>query len=234
MERLDKILAHLNYGSRKEVKTIIRKGYVRVNGEVVLNDDTKADPINDEITIFDDSVKYSDLVYIMLNKPSGYISATYDPKLPTVLDLVPEYSKMKVFPVGRLDIDTEGLLILTNDGKLAYNLLAPKKHVNKKYYVEFSGEFKEEYHKRLEEGLDLGDFVTKSATCEIIDKGKCYINISEGKFHQVKRMFEALDMHVTYLRRVEFKNLKLDPSLNLGDYRELSQEEIEDLKNEER
>ncbi len=233
MERLDKVLAHLNYGSRKEVKALIRKGYVRVNGEVVLSDDIKVDTENDEINIFDESVKYDKFVYLMLNKPEGYISATYDPRQKTVLDLMPEYSKMKIFPVGRLDIDTEGLLILTNDGHLSYNLLAPKKHVNKKYYVEFSGEFKEEYHKKFEEGLDLGDFVTKSASVELINDNSCYINISEGKFHQVKRMFEALDMKVTYLKRVEFKNLKLDESLALGEYRELTVSEIEDLKNEE-
>lgn len=234
MDRLDKVLAHLNYGSRKEVKALIRKGYVRVNGEVVYSDDTKVDTNNDEIIIFDETIRYDKYVYLMLNKPAGFVSATYDPRQKTVIDLVSEYAKMKIFPVGRLDIDTEGLLILTNDGLLSYNLLAPKKHVNKKYYVEFSGEFKEEYHELLNKGLDLGDFVTKSATCEIINENSCYIYISEGKYHQVKRMFEALNMKVTYLKRVGFKNLVLDPSLELGDYRELSLEEIEDLKNEER
>lgn len=234
MDRLDKVLAHLNYGSRKEVKALIRKGYVRVNGEVIYSDDTKVDAENDEIIIFDETIKYDKYVYLMLNKPSGFISATYDPRQKTVLDLVPEYAKMKIFPVGRLDIDTEGLLILTNDGLLSYNLLSPKKHVNKKYYVEFSGEFRDEYFDLLSRGLDLGDFVTKSATCKLISSNSCYINISEGKYHQVKRMFEALNMKVTYLKRVEFKNLVLDPSLQLGDYRELTVEEIEDLKNEER
>ena len=234
MDRLDKILAHLNYGSRKEVKNLIRKGYVKVNGETIFDDDLKVDIDSDEITIFSDSVKYDKYVYLMLNKPSGYISATYDPKMPTVLDLVPEYQKMNIFPVGRLDIDTEGLLILTNDGHLSYNLLAPKKHVNKKYYVIFEGFFKEEYHKALQEGLDLGDFITKPSSATLISDNECYINISEGKFHQVKRMFEALDMKVKYLKRVEFKNLKLDETLPLGQYRLLSEEEIEDLKNEER
>ena len=233
MERLDKILAHMNYGTRKEVKTLIRKGKVMVNGKTILDDDFKVDIDNDEITIFNNSISYDKYVYLMLNKPADYVSATYDPKFSTVIDLVPEYSKMGIFPVGRLDIDTEGLLILTNDGILAHNLLAPKKHVDKKYYVEFSGEFRKEYISVFENGIDLNDFISAPAKVELIDNNKAYCTIHEGKFHQVKRMFSVLNMEVTYLKRVKFKNLELDPNLELGKYRKLSVEEIEDLKNEE-
>ena len=233
MERLDKILAHMNYGTRKEVKTLIRKGKVMVNGKTILDDDFKVDIDNDEVTIFNNSISYDKYVYLMLNKPADYVSATYDPRFSTVIDLVPEYSKMGIFPVGRLDIDTEGLLILTNDGILAHNLLAPKKHVDKKYYVEFSGEFRKEYISAFENGIDLNDFISAPAKVELIDNNKAYCTIHEGKFHQVKRMFSALNMEVTYLKRVKFKNLELDPNLELGKYRKLSVEEIEDLKNEE-
>ena len=233
MERLDKILAHMNYGTRKEVKTLIRKGKVMVNGKTILDDDFKVDIDNDEVTIFNNSISYDKYVYLMLNKPADYVSATYDPRFSTVIDLVPEYSKMGIFPVGRLDIDTEGLLILTNDGILAHNLLAPKKHVDKKYYVEFSGEFRKEYISAFENGIDLNDFISAPAKVELIDNNKAYCTIHEGKFHQVKRMFSALNMEVTYLKRVKFKNLELDPNLELVKYRKLSVEEIEDLKNEE-
>ena len=133
MERLDKILAHMNYGSRKQVKEYIRKGYFMVNGEVVYDDDFKVSPLDDEITFDGESINYESLVYIMLNKPQDVISATFDPRYKTVIDLMPEYAKMGVFPVGRLDIDTEGLLIISNDGHLAHKLLSPKYHVTKKY-----------------------------------------------------------------------------------------------------
>ena len=233
MERLDKILSHLNYGSRKEVKNLIRKGFVLVNGKTIFDDDFKVDPINDEITIFNNTIEYNKYVYIMLNKPKDYISATYDPRYKTVIDLVSEYQKMGIFPVGRLDIDTEGLLILTNDGQLAHNLLSPSKHVNKTYYVEFSGEFKDSYYNDFEKGIKIDDYITEPAKVILLDKNKAHCIIHEGKFHQVKKMFQALNMEVTYLKRVKFKNLELDNSLGLGEYRMLSLEEIEDLKNEE-
>lgn len=231
MERLDKILSHLNYGTRKEVKKLVKDGEVFVNGEIVYNSDMKIDPEKDVIEVFNETIKYDKYVYIMLNKPDGVISATYDPRLETVLDLMPEYQKMGVFPVGRLDIDTEGLLIISNDGILAHNVLSPNKHVDKKYYVKFSGEFKSEYITKVKEGIKIDDFITKPGVLEQISDNEAYITIHEGKFHQVKKMFEVLNMHVDYLRRVEFGGIKLDDTLKLGEYRLLTNEEIEVLKN---
>lgn len=229
--RLDKMLAHLGYGSRKDVKKIIRKGEVIVNGVVCKDDDFKVDSDNDEVIVFDESVSYSEFVYIMLNKPSGTVSATYDKYKVTVIDLVSEYQKQKVFPVGRLDIDTEGLLLITNDGMLCHELLSPSKHVDKKYYVEFDGEFKEEYYQAFENGITLEDgYVTLPGNIKLIGENKAEVTIHEGKFHQVKRMFLALNMEVTYLKRISFGSLVLDESLKLGDYRLLTEKEIEDLK----
>ena len=229
--RLDKMLAHLGYGSRKDVKRIIRKGEVLVNGEVCKDDDFKVDSDIDEVVVFDESVSYSEFVYIMLNKQSGVVSATFDNFKQTVIDLVSEYEKQKVFPVGRLDIDTEGLLLITNDGMLCHNLLAPKSHVDKKYYVEFSGQFKQEYYEAFEKGITLDDgYVTLPGQIKLIDSNKAEVIIHEGKFHQVKRMFLALNMEVTYLKRISFGSLVLDESLKLGEYRLLTEKEIEDLK----
>ena len=229
--RLDKMLAHLGYGSRKDVKRIIRKGEVLVNGEVCKDDDFKVDSDIDEVVVFDESVSYSEFVYIMLNKPSGVVSATFDNFKQTVIDLVSEYEKQKIFAVGRLDIDTEGLLLITNDGMLCHNLLAPKSHVDKKYYVEFSGQFKQEYYEAFEKGITLDDgYVTLPGQIKLIDSNKAEVIIHEGKFHQVKRMFLALNMEVTYLKRITFGSLVLDESLKLGEYRLLTEKEIEDLK----
>lgn len=231
MERLDKILAHMNYGSRKEVKEYIRKGYFMINGEIITNDDFKVDPINDEITFDGGTVDYQEYIYIMLNKPQDVISATFDPRYKTVIDLMPEYSKMNIFPVGRLDIDTEGLLLITNDGKLAHKLLSPKYHVWKKYYLKFDGIFKEEYFKEFESGIILDDgYKTLPSKFELINDNEAYIYIHEGKYHQVKRMLEALNMKVTYLKRVSFGSLNLDENLKLADYRLLTDEEINNLK----
>lgn len=231
MIRLDKILSHLGYGSRKEVKEIIRKGYVTVNGEVISKDDTKIDEENDEVLVFDDKIEYDKFIYLMLNKPSGYVSATFDNKLPTVLDLIEGYEKRGLFPVGRLDIDTYGLLLITNDGMLAHKMLSPKYHVDKKYYLEFDGDFKEENYKKFEDGIILDDgYKCMSAKFELVDKNKGYITIKEGKFHQVKRMMEALNMTVTFLKRVSFGALKLDDNLKYGEYRKLTEEEIKSLK----
>lgn len=229
--RLDKMLAHLGYGSRKDVKRIIRKGEVIVNGEVCKNDDFKVDSENDEVIVFDEEVNYQELVYIMLHKPAGVVSATFDNYKQTVIDLVSEYEKQKVFPVGRLDIDTEGLLLITNDGMLCHKLLSPKYHVDKVYYVEFTGTFKEEYVNAFKNGITLDDgYITLPADIKLIGENKAHVTLHEGKFHQVKRMFLALNMEVTYLKRISFGSLVLDESLNKGEYRLLSQKEIEDLK----
>ena len=229
--RLDKMLAHCGYGSRKDVKNLIRKGEVIVNGEVVKNDDFKVDSDKDEVIVFNENVSYQELVYIMLNKPAGVVSATFDYHKKTVIELVNEYASYKIFPVGRLDIDTEGLLLISNDGLLCHKLLSPKSHVDKTYYVEFKGEFKNEYYDCFKKGIILDDgYKTLPASIELIDENKAHVCIHEGKFHQVKRMFLALNMEVTYLKRISFGSLVLDKDLKLGEYRLLNENEIFQLR----
>lgn len=232
MMRLDKMLAHMNYGTRKEVKELIRKGYVMVNGTTITNDDYKVDEINDEIIIANEKVEYKDKIYLMLNKPDGYVSATFDNYDPTVIDLISEYNYMNIFPVGRLDKDTHGLLLITNDGDLAHNLLSPKKHVDKKYYLKYEGNITQNGIKAFEEGIILDDGY-KTMPAKLIDLGnnEAYVIIKEGKFHQVKIMMEKINCKVTYLKRVEFGPLILDENLKEGEYRLLKEEELNSLKN---
>ena len=227
MMRLDKLLAHMDFGSRKEVKELIRKGYVLVNGNVIKDDDFKVDEFNDEVNVLDTDIKYEEFIYIMLNKPDGYVSATFDYNKPIVLDLIDDYKKRGLFPVGRLDIDTLGLLLITNDGKLAHKLLAPKSHVDKKYYLKYDGKYNESFIDKFKEGIVIDDGY-KCMPAEFIDLGnnEAYIIIREGKFHQVKRMMEAVGCTVTYLKRVSFGNINLDESLELGKWRHLTNEEI--------
>ncbi len=243
--RLDKFLANSGIGTRKEVKIILKKGKITVNEKIVKDAKIQIDEIKDNVKIEGEKITYKPFVYIMMNKPSGVISATEDGKHKTVIDLLCEkYKNYKVFPVGRLDIDTEGLLLLTNDGVLAHNLLSPKKHVDKKYYVELKEPLTIEKKKILENGIKLEEnFVTKKAKIEIIDKDKfkdksknidintnkvnsIFIAISEGKFHQVKRMFKFVENEVLYLKRVKMGKLLLPEDLKLGEYRELSEEEM--------
>ena len=231
MIRLDKMLAHMGYGSRKEVKELIRKGYVSVDGEIIYSDDYKVKE-DSEIIIFDEVVKYDEFVYLMLNKPDGYISATFDNNIPTVLDLIYGYESRNLFPVGRLDIDTYGLLILTNDGKLAHKLLSPKNHVNKKYYVKYDGKYNDKFIEIFKKGIPLEDFTCKPAEFVDLGNNEAYITISEGKFHQIKRMMEYVGCSVTYLERIEFGPLKLDSNLKRKEFRPLTKEEIELLKAE--
>lgn len=167
----------------------------------------------------------------MLNKPKDYISATFDNKHKTVLDLIKGFKTYNLFPVGRLDIDTEGLLILTNDGMLAHNLLSPNKHISKKYYVMLEKEISKIEINKIENGIVLDDgYLTKESKIELIDNKTLFINIFEGKYHQVKRMFEAVNNKVIYLKRVQMGELKLDQNLKLGQYRELTSSELERLK----
>ena len=232
--RLDKFLANSGIGTRKEVKIILKKGKIKVNEKIVKDVKMQVDEIKDDVKIEGEKITYKPFVYIMMNKPSGVISATEDGKHKTVIDLLCEkYKNYKVFPVGRLDIDTEGLLLLTNDGVLAHNLLSPKKHVDKKYYVELKEPLTIEKKKILENGIKLEEnFVTKKAKIEIIDKDEdievnsVFITISEGKFHQVKRMFKFVENEVLYLKRVKMGKLLLPEDLKLGEYRELSEEEM--------
>lgn len=229
--RLDKMLAHCGYGSRKQVKEFIRKGYVMVNGEIITDDDYKVDEEQDEVIIAEEEVAYENNIYLMLNKPDGYVSATYDSYDPTVLDLISGYDIRRLFPVGRLDKDTTGLLLITNDGRLAHRLLAPKNHVDKIYYLKYSGEFKESYHKQFENGITLEDGY-KCMPAKFIPLGnqEGQILIREGKYHQVKRMMQAVNCEVTYLKRIQFGSLKLDEALKEGSFRPLTEQEIEDLR----
>ncbi|HEY8362082.1 MAG TPA: pseudouridine synthase [Tissierellaceae bacterium] len=236
-ERLDKVLANMGYGSRKDVKKIIKDGRVKVNDEVVLNVEFKVNPVEDEIFIDDEKLIYREFIYLMMNKPQGVVSSTDDPASATVLDILDEeYLIYNPFPVGRLDKDTEGLLLITNDGKLAHELLSPKKKVNKKYYVEVEGCVEEKHKKVFERGIRLDDgYKTLPSNLEIIDSGdisKVYLTIQEGKFHQVKRMFQAIGMKVIYLKRISMGNLVLDENLAPGEYRELTEDEISLLKNQ--
>ena len=250
--RLDKFLANSGIGTRKEVKDILKNRKISVNDVFVKDGKIQIDEKKDIVKYENKIVNYKPFVYIMMNKPAGVISATEDNHHKTVIDLLnDEYRTYDIFPVGRLDIDTEGLLLLTNDGVLSHNLLSPKKHVNKKYYVKIANPLSEDDIKMLENGIKLEEnFVTKKAKVEIICNGSekesknsdfdenknnknenlVYITISEGKFHQVKRMFKAVNNEVLYLKRVKMGNLLLDEKLELGEYRELTEEELNNLK----
>lgn len=234
MIRLDKFLSDLGKGTRKEVKEYIKKGLVKVNDKIVKSSDFKVNEERDSIYLDDELLTYEKFVYLMLNKPAGVVSATYDNKDKTVIDLINEYKHLNLFPFGRLDKDSEGLLIISNDGKLAHDLLSPKKHVYKTYYVDVEGIVTDEDTTKFKEGITLDDGeLCKSATLEILESNeisKCYVTICEGKFHQVKRMFESVNKKVIYLKRITFGNIHLDNNLNLGEYRKLTEEEINILK----
>lgn len=230
--RLDKYLADCGAGSRSEIKKLIRSGAVRIAETPALKPETQIDPNTAEVFLNGNKLRYRRFIYLMLNKPSGYISATWDKKLPTVLDLVPEeYLHFKPFPAGRLDIDTEGLCLLTNDGQLAHAFLSPSRHVPKTYYARIDGVVTETDGGSFRRGVTLDDgYLTKPAELEIIRSGaesEVLLTITEGKFHQVKRMFEAVGKQVTYLKRVAINRLKLDGDLPTGGIRELTEEEVE-------
>ena len=230
-QRVDKILSNLGYGSRSEIKKYCKQGSVVVNGSEVSNPGTQVDTENDEILFNGEEVIYREYIYLMMNKPDGYISATTDKYDPTVLDLIDlSYLAFEPFPVGRLDKDTEGLLVLTNDGKLSHRVLSPKKHVPKTYYAKIDGVVTEEDVEAFLEGVVLDDgYKTMPSQLNILksdDESEIELTIHEGKFHQVKRMFESVGKKVVYLKRLSMGNLKLDESLELGEYRELTDEEV--------
>lgn len=238
-QRVDKILSNYGFGTRKEIKQLVRNGEVKVDGEVISDSGMHVDPKKSQIEISGQKLNYRQYIYIMMNKPAGVISATFDNRHETVVDILPEeYKCFELFPVGRLDIDTEGLLLLTNDGQLAHELLSPKKHVPKKYFAYIEGEVSEDDVKKFEEGILLDDgYKTLPAELYILDKGiksSVEVVIYEGKFHQVKRMFEAVDKKVSFLKRVTMGNLVLDRELELGECRELTEEELTNLVNEVR
>ena len=230
-QRIDKILSNLGYGSRSELKKLCKNGLVKVNGKVINNPGVQVDVENDEILFDGEKVVYKEFIYLMLNKPDGYISATFDKRDPIVLDLIDKEALIfEPFPVGRLDKDTEGLLVLTNDGQLAHRVLSPKKHVPKTYYAKVEGVVTEEDVKAFAEGVTLDDgYETMPAELEILksdDISEIELTIHEGKFHQVKRMFESVGKKVVYLKRLSMGKLKLDEGLALGEYRELTEEEV--------
>ena len=230
--RLDKYLADMKVGTRSEVRIYIRKCRVAVNGETVRDIGYKVSPA-DRVTFDGGEIGYTEKEYIMLNKPAGVLTATKDKKTPTVLSLLSGTNRRDLFPVGRLDKDTEGLLLLTNDGQLAHNLLSPKKHVDKVYYAKVSGRVEEEHVARFAAGLSVDeDFTALPAKLEILGTGEVSevrLTIQEGKFHQVKRMFAAVGMEVLYLKRLAMGSLWLDGTLREGEYRALSTEELSGL-----
>lgn len=235
--RLDKLLANMGYGSRKEVKQLLKNGSVQVNDAPVKDAALHVNPEKDEVTILGERVVYKEFIYLMLNKPQGVISATEDNRDRTVIDLLDEeHRHFDPFPVGRLDKDTEGFLLITNDGKLAHELLSPKKHVPKTYYARIDGNVDETDIEKFAEGVTLDDgYFTKPGQLSILQSGETSeieLTITEGKFHQVKRMFEAVGKRVVYLKRLSMGPLELDSSLHLGEYRELTDEEVAMLRNE--
>ena len=230
-QRIDKVLSNLGYGSRSELKKICKNGLVKVNGKVINNPGVQVDVENDEIIFNGEKVTYKEFIYLMLNKPDGYISATFDKRDPIVLDLIDKEDLVfEPFPVGRLDKDTEGLLVLTNDGQLAHRVLSPKKHVPKTYYAKIEGGVTEDDIKAFAKGVTLDDgYETMPAELVILKSdeiSEIELTIHEGKFHQVKRMFESVDKKVIYLKRLSMGKLQLDKNLALGEYRELTDEEI--------
>lgn len=236
--RLDKLLANMGCGSRKEVKQLLKQKAVRVDDIVVKDAAMKVDVDKQIVTVFGERVEYTEFIYLMMHKPQGVISATEDKYDQTVIDLLdPMHQHFEPFPVGRLDKDTEGLLLITNDGQLAHNLLSPKKHVPKTYFAHINGCVTEADIEAMKEGVTLDDgYKTKPGHLVILEAGdtsKIELTISEGKFHQVKRMFEAVGKNVTYLKRLSMGSLMLDKALKLGEYRELTRDELELLQNNE-
>ena len=234
MMRLDKYLCETGFGTRSQVKDLLKKGQVMVNGEVVKKPELKINETTDQILCQGKKAFYQKNIYLMLHKPAGVVSATEDNREKTVLDLVrPEDRKNGLFPVGRLDKDTEGLLLLTDDGELAHRLLSPKKHVDKTYYAKIDGQVTEEHVKQFREGLDIGDEKkTLPAVLTILLSGpvsEIEVTIHEGRFHQIKRMFEAVGCKVTYLKRLSMGRLVLDETLPPEEYRPLTEAELEGL-----
>ena len=232
--RLDKFISTTTTLSRAEAKKIIKKG-ILINDILIKSPDYKVDEFNDQVIVNGNRLVYQKYVYIMMNKPKNTVSATEDAIERTVVDILRDEDRIyKVFPVGRLDKDTEGLMLLTNNGELAHKLISPKKDVEKKYYVEVSGELKNEHLKIIKEGVILEDgYRCKPARLEILDSSegnsKANIFITEGKFHQVKRMMKSLGTTVTYLKRLSIGSLKLDENLKLGEYRYLTDDELNKL-----
>ncbi|MFL7796791.1 rRNA pseudouridine synthase [Clostridium chauvoei] len=236
MERLDKVLSNLGYGTRKEIKQAVRKGFIEVNGIIIKDNGMQVDPEKDKIIVNGEEIFYRKYIYLMMNKPAGVISATHDGRDETVVDLLEiEHQVFNPFPVGRLDKDTVGLLLLTNDGELNHRLISPKWKVDKVYFAEIDKKVTEEDVEKFKNGITLDDgYTCKEAKLEILkateEGSEILVTIQEGKYHQVKRMFEAVGKEVVYLKRIEFATLPLDEDLEEGEYRELTEEELSVLK----
>lgn len=239
--RLDKYLTEMNKGSRSQIKEAAKKGRIQVNGQTEKKTDRKIDPQADQVLLDGKPVAYHAYEYYMLNKPQGVVSATEDRIHKTVIDLLGGEIRRDLFPVGRLDIDTEGLLLLTNDGELAHQLLSPKKHVDKQYYARVAGTLPPDSKEQIAAGMTLSDgtqvmpgelsILTPVCECgEVSSETEILLTIREGKFHQVKRMFEALGCQVVFLKRLSMGSLRLDESLRPGEFRKLTEEELEGLK----
>ncbi|MBR1391853.1 MAG: rRNA pseudouridine synthase [Lachnospiraceae bacterium] len=233
--RLDKYLCSAGLGTRSQVKELIRKGRITVNGTVGKRPELQIDPQRDEVALDKTQVVFHEYVYYMLYKPTGYVSATQDQRYPTVMELLPEEIRRRdLFPVGRLDLDTEGLLLITNDGALAHRLLSPSHHVPKTYYARIQGSVGAEEEARFADGVEIGEkHPTRPAVLQILSQGdvsEIELTITEGKYHQVKRMFEAVGKKVLYLKRLCMGTLTLDPALEPGSFRLLTDLELCRLK----
>ena len=235
--RLDKFLVESGLGSRSQVKQLLKKGQVWVNGAAVTLAKTQIDERSDQIVVDGQPLVYEKFVYYLLNKPKGVISATEDDRHRTVLDLLDDTARQKeVFPVGRLDVDTHGLLLLTNNGQLSHAMLSPKRHVDKVYQAQVAGLMDQADVERFAQGIELKDFTCQPAQLEIIERNEgaqtslVRITLSEGKFHQVKRMVLACGKEVTDLQRLSMGPLQLDTNLDLGQWRRLTEEEMQSLE----
>ena len=239
MIRLDKYLADMGIGTRQEVKRYIRQGRVSIDGIPAKSPETKIEEKARKITFDGREVDYADYEYYMLNKPSGVVSATEDARCTTVVDLIRDKKRKDLFPVGRLDKDTEGLLLITNDGQLSHRLLSPRKHVDKTYYAQVAGRVTKEDAEAFREGVNIGteekEEWTRPGVLEILkseEVSEIRLTIQEGKYHQVKRMFQAVGKEVLYLKRESMGCLKLDETLKPGEYRPLTKKELEDVADE--
>ena len=232
MERLDKIIATQTGYSRKEVKELIKQKRVRVNNEIISKSDIKVDSENDKIVIGESEIKIKKHIYLILNKPKGYISATEDRSMQTVLDLVPkQYLHRNLFPAGRLDSDTTGLMLITDDGEFAHNILSPKKHVKKIYNVTIDLPVNQEMVNGFKRGVILNDGECKTANLEITGTNTAIVTLTEGRYHQIKRMFGCYGAKVVELQRIGMGNFKLPNDLKLGECREITENELKKIKN---
>ncbi|PTE85203.1 16S rRNA pseudouridine(516) synthase [Staphylococcus equorum] len=228
--RIDKFLANMGVGTRTEVKQLLKKGNVTVNDKKEKSPKTQVSPDTDIVSVNETQIQYIDKIYLMLNKPKGYLSATEDNNQQTVIDLVEEFRYLELFPVGRLDKDTEGLLLITNDGQFNHQLMSPTKHVSKTYEVISEKTITKNDIESFKTGIELNEGLAKPAQLvEGDEKNKSFVTIYEGRYHEVKRMFHAIDNEVLALKRISIGDLKLDSALAPGEYRHLTQQDFKQL-----